>query len=78
MFDSVGWVATVVVAVSYFTRSSAALRRVQAFGACLWALYGVLIHSWPVIVANIIVIVAALGSILRPVPGATPKEAAQP
>ena len=66
--DALGWIATALVAISYFTRRPATLRRVQALGACLWLVYGVLIHAQPVIVANVFVIVAALASSFRPAP----------
>lgn len=65
MESSLGWTATALVALSYFMRRPATLRRVQALGAVLWAAYGVIIHSMPVIVANIIVITVALGTSLR-------------
>ena len=62
--DWVGWLATAVFLVSYFTKHAVALRRVQGLAAGLWALYGVLIHSLPVIVANILVAsVAILSSV---------------
>ena len=41
------------------------LRRVQAAAAFLWLVYGVMIHSVPVIVANVIVTGVALGSSFR-------------
>jgi hypothetical protein len=63
--DWIGWVATAVFLVSYFTKSAVGLRRVQGGAAALWALYGVLIHSLPVIVANILVASAALISSFR-------------
>jgi uncharacterized protein with PQ loop repeat len=40
-------------------KDQVALRRMQALSAVLWMSYGLLIHSAPVIVANIIVFVAA-------------------
>lgn len=58
----IGWVATAVFASSYLFRDPAALRRIQAGGACLWIVYGALIHAGPVIVANVIVAGAALWS----------------
>lgn len=61
----IGWIATAVVAVSYLTRQATMLRRIQAAGACLWMLYGILIHSSPVIVANIIVAGVAVATSLR-------------
>jgi hypothetical protein len=62
MADWVGWLATAVFTSSYLSKHPAVLRRVQALAASLWLLYGVLIHSVPVIVANVIVTVVALGS----------------
>jgi hypothetical protein len=66
MADLLGWLATAVVAVSYFTRGPRTLRRIQGLGACMWFGYGVLIHSWPVVGANVIVASAALFTSLRP------------
>ena len=66
MADLLGWLATAVVVVSYFTRGPRTLRRIQGIGACMWLAYGLLIHSWPVVGANIIVASAALLTSLRP------------
>ena len=63
--DWIGWLATAVFLVSYFTKTSAGLRRVQGMAAGLWALYGVMIHSLPVIVANILVASVAVVSSFR-------------
>ena len=63
--DWIGWLATAVFLVSYFTKTPAALRRVQGVAAGLWTLYGVMIHSLPVIVANILVAGVAVVSSLR-------------
>jgi hypothetical protein len=63
--DWIGWLATAVFLVSYFTKTPRALRRVQGIAAGLWALYGVLIHSLPVIVANILVASVAVASSFR-------------
>ena len=59
MLASIGWVATAVFSASYFFRAAATLRRLQAAAACLWIVYGVAIHAWPVVIANLIVAVAA-------------------
>jgi uncharacterized protein with PQ loop repeat len=63
--DWIGWLATAVFLVSYFTKTPATLRRVQGVAAGVWALYGVLIHSLPVIVANILVAGVAVASSFR-------------
>lgn len=64
-YDWIGWLATAVFLVSYFTRNPTSLRRVQGVAAVLWALYGVLIHALPVIVANLLVAGAAIASSFR-------------
>lgn len=71
--DWIGWLATAVFLVSYFTRGPNSLRRVQGVAAGLWAVYGVLISSLPVIVANILVAsVAVISSFRRSTPSASP------
>ena len=40
MMEAIGWLATAVFSTSYFFRRAAALRRIQAFAACLWIAYG--------------------------------------
>ena len=65
MADWVGWLATFTFTCSYFCKQPQNLRRVQALAAIFWLSYGVLIHSTPVIVANAIVTVVALGSSFR-------------
>jgi len=62
MVDWLGWLATAVFVTSYFTKRSATLRRIQGLAACLWAVYGVLIHALPVLVANLIVAGVAIVS----------------
>jgi hypothetical protein len=66
MADTIGWIATAVFSASYFFRSAAALRRVQAAAACLWIGYGITISSKPVIGANLIVAAGAVLTTLRP------------
>jgi hypothetical protein len=56
----IGWTATAVFSTSYFFKEPSTLRKIQAAAASLWVLYGALIHSAPVIVANVIVGVAAV------------------
>jgi len=61
----IGWTATAVFSTSYFFKEATTLRRIQAAAALLWVLYGVAIHSAPVVVANVIVGVAAIITSLR-------------
>jgi len=62
MLDAIGWTATAGFSLSYLFKNGATLRRVQAIAAVLWIAYGVAISAKPVIVANLIVAVSALGS----------------
>lgn len=61
----IGWTATAVFSSSYFFKEAATLRRIQAAAASLWVLYGVAIHSAPVVVANLIVGIAATYTSVR-------------
>jgi len=63
--DGLGWAATAVFAVSYFFKQPARLRLAQALAATLWIVYGLLIHSLPVVVAKLIVSTLALYSAWR-------------
>ncbi len=65
LLNVIGWLATAVFVSSYFFKTPARLRLVQALAALLWIGYGVLIHAMPVIVSNVIVSIAAVASILR-------------
>ncbi len=58
-----GWVATTLTVSSYFFKRPITLRVIQATSACVWLVYGWLIHSGPVLVTNVLVVVAAVGSI---------------
>ena len=61
----VGWAATAVFVTSYFFEHPSTLRRVQIVGALLWGAYGILTHAAPVIVANLLLVVAALWTARR-------------
>lgn len=65
MIDLVGWCATAVFVGSYFFRRPQMLRRVQMAGALLWIGYGVAMKAAPVIVANLLVLGAALWTARR-------------
>ena len=65
MLDGVGWIATAVFTISYFSKDPAKLRWIQSVAALFWITYGAMIHSKPVIAANIIVAGAAAYSSLR-------------
>lgn len=65
LLELIGWVATGVFAVSYFCREPQTLRRVQAVAALLWIGYGWVIHSFPIIISNVIVATLAILSAFR-------------
>ena len=63
--ENLGWVATALFIASYFFVRPLALRVTQIVGALLWIVYGVLIASRPVVVANALVIGAAAWTSIR-------------
>jgi uncharacterized protein with PQ loop repeat len=78
MVDLVGWLATATFLSSYFAKQPTTLRRIQGVAASLWALYGILIHAWPVIVANILVAGVAVATSFRRISDAGPPAAPTP
>jgi uncharacterized protein with PQ loop repeat len=70
--DWIGWVATAAFASSYLCKSPQSLRRVQAGAATLWVIYGLIIHAFPVVVAN--VVVAAMATFAAPLLRRKPAE----
>ena len=63
--EYLGWAATAIFVGSYFCPRPSLLRGVQMFGALLWVIYGMLIKSSPVIVANVLVLSAAAWTTFR-------------
>ncbi len=63
--NALGWTATAFFASSYFFKKAGALRVIQASAAVLWIIYGLEIHSAPVVVSNLMVGVAAVYTSLR-------------
>ncbi len=58
--DLLGWAATAVFVASYFFRKPQWLRRIQMAGALMWVAYGFIVHAMPVVVANLLVLGAAV------------------
>lgn len=58
MVDLVGWLATALFVSSYIV-PPAYLHRLQILGALTWTSYGVLLNALPIIVANLLVVMAA-------------------
>lgn len=65
LLELVGWLATGVFAGSYLCREPQTLRKVQACAAVLWIGYGFLIHSFPIIISNVLVAILASLSVFR-------------
>jgi hypothetical protein len=57
--ETLGWVATATFVASYFFTRPEMLVRVQMGAAVLWVTYGALVHSKPVVAANVLVVVAS-------------------
>ncbi len=60
----IGWLATAVFAGSYVFKDPGVLRKIQAGAAILWVIYGLIIHSSPVVAANVAVAAMAVWSSL--------------
>ena len=56
--EVVGYLASALVATSYFMRSLTRLRWVSLAGSVLFMAYGLLIGAWPVLFTNVLVAVA--------------------
>ena len=65
MIDLLGWTATAVFVMSYFSKRAEVLRRFQMAGAAMWIVYGVLTQAAPVVAANVLVVLAAAWTAAR-------------
>jgi hypothetical protein len=63
--EYIGWGATALFTLSYFVKGEINLLKLQAIAALVWCMYGVLLNSYPVLVANIIVALSASFGVVR-------------
>ena len=63
--EILGWAAAGVFTTSYFFTRPQTLRRAQMLGAAMWLAYGVLLHAHPVVVANVLNLVAMVWTARR-------------
>jgi hypothetical protein len=63
--SAISWTATAVFWKFILLQRGGNAGRIQAAAAALWVIYGVAIHSAPVLVANLIVGIAAVYTSLR-------------
>ena len=56
--DILGWVATGAVVISFTVKNMWKLRVVNSMGTLLWLIYGGLKGDYPVLVVNILVLLA--------------------
>jgi hypothetical protein len=59
-FEIIGYVASVLVAISLTMRSVLKLRVINLFGAAVFTLYGLLIGAYPVAVMNLFIVLIDL------------------
>ena len=64
MNDLVGWAASALFISSYLVPPSL-LRRMQTLGALTWTAYGALLQSAPLMVANILFVLAIVHAVWR-------------
>jgi len=56
--DILGWIATGTVVFSFTIKDMWKLRIVNGFGTLLWFVYGVLKQDYPLLVVNILILLA--------------------
>ena len=76
MLHWIGWIARPSLKAPSLQAATQSRKRLQALGASCWLVYGVLIHSAPMVASNIIVAGVAVYSSLRRGPGVELSEAA--
>lgn len=54
--DYLGYLASVLVAISFVMKSIRKLRFVNLVGGVCFVLYGIMIHAWPVVLINLFTI----------------------
>ncbi|WP_079721060.1 PQ-loop repeat-containing protein [Salegentibacter holothuriorum] len=52
----IGYLSSFFIAISFFMRNIVKLRIINTLGCILFVIYGILIDSWPVIIANGIIV----------------------
>ena len=52
----IGYLSSFFIAVSFFMKNIIKLRIINTLGCILFVIYGILIKSWPVIIANGIIV----------------------
>ncbi|MBK9094244.1 MAG: YgjV family protein [Anaerolineae bacterium] len=60
LYEIIGYVASIVVAISLTMRSVLRLRLVNLIGAAVFTIYGALIHAYPVAVLNALIVLIDL------------------
>jgi polyferredoxin len=53
--DWVGWIATSCFTLSYLVKKERTLLLLQGLASSIWLTYGLIIHAFPLVVANAIV-----------------------
>ncbi len=52
----IGYLSSFFIAISFFMKNIIKLRIINTLGCILFVIYGILIKSWPVIIANGIIV----------------------
>jgi uncharacterized protein with PQ loop repeat len=63
--DALGYVGTVFIVAGYLMRKEILIKSLCAVGAAIFLGYGILIHSYPVIVINVICLLIAGFEVIR-------------
>jgi hypothetical protein len=55
MLDFIGWVATILIIISFIFKDIYKLRLFSMIGAFVWIIYGIISVSYPIIFLNVVV-----------------------
>ena len=52
LIEWIGYLASLIILVSYLMKNVSTLRIVGTFGCILFVIYGVIIDGWPIVITN--------------------------
>lgn len=65
LLEGMGYTASVIILVSMLMTNVYRLRQINLIGALLFALYGYIIHAWPVVAMNLMIAVVDIWILLQ-------------
>ena len=65
LLEGMGYTASVIILISMLMTNVYRLRQINLIGALLFALYGYIIHAWPVVAMNLMIAVVDIWILLQ-------------